>query len=264
MPDWSSYDTIAARYDGAWGDRFQVAARFLSERLPLPPAAAVLDVGTGTGIVLGALASAAARLAGCDRSMGMMRLARSRLPAAWLVSADASALPFVDGSFDAVTASFVVSHLDDPQSGLREALRVLKPGGRFGMTSWAADTDARSAAWRELAAEAVSSDRLRAAIARVLPNEQHFESPANVEAALVEAGYREVRVEAIALDYAISLDEFLADREISSGGRFAREAMGDQVWSLWTAAARAALERRFGSSFECARQVLVGLGTRAD
>jgi ubiquinone/menaquinone biosynthesis C-methylase UbiE len=263
VTDWASYDTIAGRYDDVWGSRFRQAARFLCGRLSLPPGASVLDVGTGTGVVLGALAQAGARLRGCDRSAGMIRVARERVPAGRFVSADAAMLPFRDASFDAVTAGFVVSHLEDHQAGLGEMRRVLKPGGRLAMTSWAADADARAEAWRDLLAEAVSGDRVRAAVARVAPHEALLETAAGVEAVLESAGFREVEVKAVALVYTLSLDEFLADREISSAGRFARQVLGSEGWSRWSEGAREILERGFGPAFECSRQVLIGLGVRA-
>jgi ubiquinone/menaquinone biosynthesis C-methylase UbiE len=262
MTEWTSYDTIAARYDDVWGSRFQAAARLLSERLALPVGASVLDVGTGTGIVLAVLAYSSARLTGCERSLGMIRLARARVPTGRFVEADATSLPFRDASFDAVTASFVLSHLGDPATGLREARRVLKPGGRFGMTSWAADPDERAEAWRELLAGAVSGDLLQAAVARVAPHESHFESAARVEETLIAAGLTDVEVHVETLRYTMSLDELLADREISSAGRFARHTLGADAWSRWVEGARRALERRFGSVFECSRRFLIAVGTR--
>ena len=265
MTDWSSYDNIAARYDDVWGSRFEAAARFLSERVPLARGASVLDIGTGTGIVLHALGSQAwegSRLTGCDRSTGMIRRARSRLPAGRFVAADATTLPFRDSTFDAATASFVLSHLSNSEAGLMEARRVLRPGGVFAMTSWAADADAHGEAWRELLAGAISQDLLKAAVARVAPREAHFESVTGVENALTKAGFAGVEVYALALEYTLPLDHFLADRELSSGGRFARHTLGADAWARFVARAREELGRRFGSAFKCSRGVLIGRGER--
>jgi ubiquinone/menaquinone biosynthesis C-methylase UbiE len=261
VTDWFSYDTVAARYDGACRGRFQETARLLSGRLSVPPPASVLDMGTGTGVVLHALGPAAA-LTGCDRSAGMLHVARARVPAARLVQADATTLPFRDASFDAVSASFVLSHLDDHETALAEAHRVLKHGGRFAMTSWAADSDPSAEAWRELLADAVPREVLKAAVSRVLPREAQLDSAPAVEDGLRDAGFAGVEVVSETLRYAVSVDGFLEDREISAAGRFARHTLGAEAWSRWCAHARDELVRRLGPTFECAHRVLIGLGTR--
>lgn len=263
MTDWSSYDNIAGRYDDVWGSRFESVARSVSERVPLVSGESVLDIGTGTGIVLRAFASTGSRLTGCDRSIGMIDVARSRVPAGRFVAADAMTLPFRDASFDVVTASFVLSHLGNREAGLAEVRRVLKPRGRFAMTSWAADADAYGDAWRELLAGVVSKELVQAAMARVAPQESHFESAERVDRALIAAGFAAVEVHPVTLDYSILLDQFLADRELSSAGRFGRHALGAEAWPRFVTRAREVLGGRFGSAFHCTRHVLVAVGTRA-
>lgn len=266
MTDWSSYDGIAKRYDDVWGTRFEAVARCICERVSLAPGESALDIGTGTGFVLRTLATKASRgsrLTGCDRSIGMIDVARSRVPAGWFVAADVVTLPFRDASFDAVTASFVLSHLGNHEAGLAEARRVLKPGGVFAMTSWAADADVYGEAWRELLAGAVSTELVEAAVARVAPHESHFESAERVDRALAAGGFAAVEVHPVTLEYTILLDQFLADRELSAAGRFARHALSADAWLRLVARAREVLGRRFGSVFHCSRGVLVGVGTRA-
>jgi ubiquinone/menaquinone biosynthesis C-methylase UbiE len=266
--DWSSYDTIADRYDHVWGSRFEAVAAFLCERVPLPGPgpASVLDIGTGTGIVLRAMARTSpegSRLTGCDRSIGMVRTARARLPRGRFVGADATMLPFRGGSFDVVTASFVLSHLPDVEGGLREMARVLRSAGRLVVTSWAAGSDPQGEAWRDLLGSFVSPNLVRAAIERVAPREPQFESPPQVEGTLTGSGFAEVEVHRFTLDYRITLEDYLADRELSSAGRFARPSLGPEAWSRFAARAREVLGSRFGPEFACTRQVLVGVGTRA-
>jgi ubiquinone/menaquinone biosynthesis C-methylase UbiE len=98
----------------------------------------LLDVGTGTAALLAELARAPDPLEtaiGVDRSARMLARA-PRLPTGWrLVEGDAAELPFPDGSFDLVTASYLL-HFMDPATRSRviaEARRVLTPGGRLGV-----------------------------------------------------------------------------------------------------------------------------------
>jgi ubiquinone/menaquinone biosynthesis C-methylase UbiE len=263
---WSSYDGIAPRYDEIWGSRFEEVARHLRERVALSCGSSVLDVGSGTGIVLDALRSQVAdqaRLVGCDKSAGMIRVARVRVPVGRFVAASALGLPFRESAFDVVTASFVLSHLPDCEAGLAEVRRVLKPGGLFAMSSWSVDTDPHGEAWRTVLADFVPEERLRAAVAQVAPAEARFQQPEGVEAALTAAGFGRVTVHTVTLEYSLPLDHFLADREISSAGRFARHTLGADGWAGFQERAREELGRRFGPLFECSRGALIGVGTRA-
>jgi ubiquinone/menaquinone biosynthesis C-methylase UbiE len=96
----------------------------------------VLDVATGTGAVLRALARRRSRPAvaiGLDRSQRMLARVPSLSPGWTLERGDATALPFPAGEFDLVIASYLL-HLLDPSSlgsALSEIRRVLKPGGRL-------------------------------------------------------------------------------------------------------------------------------------
>ena len=94
-----------------------------------------LDVATGTGNTALALAPLVARVAGLDLTPQMLaeatRLADERgvTNAAWVLG-DAAALPFADASFDLYTARAAPHHFPDLERALREAARVLRPGGR--------------------------------------------------------------------------------------------------------------------------------------
>jgi ubiquinone/menaquinone biosynthesis C-methylase UbiE len=263
--DWAAYDNIAGRYDEVWGSRFQAVARLLWERVSPASGAAVLDIGTGTGTLphaLGARASNLSSLTGCDRSIGMLQVARRRLPSLRLVAADASALPFRESAFDVATASFVLSHLSDYHAALAELRRVLKPGGVLAVTGWAAEEDERAKVWRGLLAAAVSRGDLEAAVARVTPSEACFQESAGVEHALARAGFAAVEVHALAVDSRLSVDQFLADRALSSGSRFARHALGPEGWARLVDRARNELAGRFGPAFTFGRGVLIGIGRR--
>ena len=116
------------------------------ELLRIQPGEGVLEVGCGAGGALVALARAVGhvgRIVGLDLSPRMIRLAAARLRRAGLadraklVVADASAIPFVDASFDAAFMSFALELFDTPEIPLvlAECRRVLRQGGRIGVVS---------------------------------------------------------------------------------------------------------------------------------
>ncbi len=92
----------------------------------------VLDVGSGDGVLATLLAPRARSVTCLDRSAAVIEAARQRLAAlanVRLCEGDMHALPFDDGSFDQVLHFHALTYADDPPRALREAFRVLRPGG---------------------------------------------------------------------------------------------------------------------------------------
>ncbi len=110
----------------------------------------VLEIGIGTGVNL-PLYGPEAHVTGCDASGEMLAWAARRSHnGAALTQSDVQTLPFPDGSFDLVTASFLFCSVTDPARGLAEAHRVLRAGGKLvllehtrgnkGLGAWLTDT----------------------------------------------------------------------------------------------------------------------------
>lgn len=134
---------IPENYDRYLGPLlFQEYAEAMAARLQPTPGMRVLETACGTGIVTEQLV---ARLAGqghlvaTDLNAPMLAYAATKLAGAGGVTwqeADATRLPFEDRSFDAVVCQFGLMFFPDKLAGVREALRVLKPGGRFLVSVW--------------------------------------------------------------------------------------------------------------------------------
>ncbi|WP_433682480.1 demethylmenaquinone methyltransferase [Nocardia sp. CA-119907] len=129
----SMFDGVAKRYDltntviSLGQDRYWRWA--VRKALAPRPGERVLDLAAGTGISTLDLAKSGAWCLAADFSLGMLAAGKSRnVP---MVAADATALPFADNSFDAVTISYGLRNISETDRALREMLRVTKPGGRL-------------------------------------------------------------------------------------------------------------------------------------
>lgn len=138
----------AASYWGKWAD--QLAEQQIKVNLGLLAAAAVkpgarlLDLASGAGepaVTAAAMVGAEGLVTATDISVPMVqalaqRLARLGLSNVTCRQADMEALPFVDGSFDAVTCRYGLMYARDAVRALSEAARVVRPAGRIAVMVW--------------------------------------------------------------------------------------------------------------------------------
>ncbi len=128
------FDGIAERYDLV-NDVISVGQdrrwrRLVRDAVAAMPGERVLDLAAGTGTSSEPFELDGAVVVPSDISIGMLSVGKRRRPDLPFVAGDATALPFADGSFDAVTISFGLRNVEDTSAALREMLRVVRPGGR--------------------------------------------------------------------------------------------------------------------------------------
>lgn len=131
------YDRWAALYDDEPNPTTWLDAREFPELWPPLAGRRVLELGCGTGRVLGPLRARGALVAGVDFAPAMLAKAAARHPDVELVLHDLSAppLPFADASFDVVVSSLVLEHIADLGRFFAEARRLCRPGGSMALST---------------------------------------------------------------------------------------------------------------------------------
>jgi demethylmenaquinone methyltransferase / 2-methoxy-6-polyprenyl-1,4-benzoquinol methylase len=136
------FDTISGNYDRLnrvisfgidvkWRKK---VVQLVSQKKPKT----ILDIATGTGDLAIMMANTSAeKITGLDISQGMLDVGIKKIDSKNLnhkiemLNADSEAMPFEDGSFDAITVAFGIRNFENLDKGLSEILRVLKPNGIF-------------------------------------------------------------------------------------------------------------------------------------
>ncbi|BDZ46962.1 class I SAM-dependent methyltransferase [Naasia aerilata] len=141
-PDAAFAGSIPALYERHLGSMmFAPYARELAARLADLTSGRLLEIAAGTGIVTTALRErlpSAVEIVATDLNPAMIAVATEKpgMDGVEWLPADAQELPFGDGEFDVLTSSFGVMFFPDRNAGYREAVRVLRPGGRYVFTVW--------------------------------------------------------------------------------------------------------------------------------
>jgi SAM-dependent methyltransferase len=162
----AGWQRTAAEYDASFAPATAGFIDALLDAAGVTTGKRVLDIGCGHGPVASAASRRGGLAVGLDFSSAMLAEARAAHPALRFDEADAEALPYYDGTFDAVVASFAIHHVPRPAMALAEAHRVLRPGGRFAFTAWAAPAD--NVAFR-LVFDAIAGKGVPAATAGPVP-----------------------------------------------------------------------------------------------
>jgi len=262
MDDWRSYDRTATTYERIHAPRFAEPARDLATLAGVAQGSTVLDVGTGTGIGAQVAEELGATAVGVDPSEGMLDVARSARPDIEFLAAQAIDLPFPDGRFDVVLGNFVLAHFAKVETALYDIMRVTKPGGVLGFTTWTDGRDAFTDTWRELVATVVPNDLLEPTMNKAIPNHERFTKRAAVEEVLLDAGLRHVRTEPMQYEWLYTRDEFIDGLTVWATGRFVREMLGEDGWDRFLERVRATFAERFPDPLHDRRDVLLAIATK--
>lgn len=134
----------------AYGQSFATLCAGTIERLLADTAGSHhLDVGSGTGALAARASSLGRTVVAVDDDPGMVATSTLAIPGR-VVRGSLPYLPFTDDQFDAVTANFVINHVPEPRSAMRDLARVTRPGGRLAVTIW----PSQSTKWAVLVADA--------------------------------------------------------------------------------------------------------------
>jgi len=130
--------TDAAAYERSMGRWSRMLATEFARECSLPPGAAVLDVGCGTGALAEALIAqdATLRITGIDISEAFLRAAQARVPGAAFRLGDAMALESLDAGCDAALSLLVLQFVPDRLRAVRELRRVTRKGGLVAAAMW--------------------------------------------------------------------------------------------------------------------------------
>jgi SAM-dependent methyltransferase len=245
--------------------QFTRPARDLVGLLDVSIGARVLDVGSGTGVVAGALAQAVGatgRVTAVDPSAAMLSACGPQPPYHRVV-ARLPGLPFPDAAFDAIAASFVISHLASCADGLADMVRICKPGGRVGVTAWGTLPNPVGALWTQVAMTIEGGERLSEAFRSIIPWDDWLSRTDNLEYALREAGL--TRVAVITRDFVVSVAaaDYLAMKGATVEGTLLRRLLTAEHWARFTREVMETFRARLGEVVEFTRDFRIGIGTKA-
>jgi SAM-dependent methyltransferase len=186
--EYAGWEEAASTYEGSFGLATRPFIAGLVDAAKVGAGHSVLDVACGSGLAAAAAVARGAVARGVDFSPAMLGVARARHPAIPFDVGDAETLPYTDSRFDVVVCNFGIHHLPRPILALRQAYRVLSPGGSMAFTIWAAPEE--NIAWK-LVFDAIRRCGDMTASRAPAPG-GGFNAPADCSAALGQAGFTEI------------------------------------------------------------------------
>jgi ubiquinone/menaquinone biosynthesis C-methylase UbiE len=256
---WSEAAPGYAQFIGSWLEYAHEALRLV----PVRASDDVLDVATGPGTLALLAAPKAAHVVAVDFSPGMLKVLEARAAAANVRNIetgvmDAQALALDDGRFDAAYCLFGFMFFPDRARAFRELCRVLEPGGRALVATWAPIER------RPLMK--VGFDALAEALPQLpLPTKGDLQSVEECEAEMSAAGFRDVKAHTVTARVAIESAESYLDATARGSAPFVmmKKKLGAQAWAAVEQRLLGALRKRIpvgGTSLTA--EALLTVGTR--
>jgi SAM-dependent methyltransferase len=238
-----AWDLVADAYVADLLPMFEHFANAALQLAAVPTRAKVLDVATGPGTLALLAAARGAQVTAIDFSSAMIRQLSTRAAQAGALidvqAGDGQCLPFASAHFDRAFSMFGLMFFPDRAAGLRELLRVLRPGGRAVIGSWAPFTGAFATALASVRAHLPSLP---------LQGPPPLSDPRQIESELKDAGFAEVAIHPVthALTMASAAEFWASIQRATAPVVILRQRMGEAAWAPIARAVGADIERQLG------------------
>jgi SAM-dependent methyltransferase len=210
------WERVASSYRDAFSSLTTQSIGPLLDAVGAGPGMRLLDVACGPGDATAAAVKRGTHATGMDFAAAMVALATRRHPGVTFRQGDAEALPFDDGSLDAVIINFGVLHFARPDLAIAEAHRVLASGGRLALTVWASAEKCEGMGIVHRAIE--SHGRLDISLPEGPPFFR-FGDPDEARLALARAGFVDIALDELPLVWRLPAPEALLDAFLEGGVR---------------------------------------------
>jgi ubiquinone/menaquinone biosynthesis C-methylase UbiE len=200
------WEKVADVYHECFGSITPKAALALANAAMIKQNDKVLDIACGPGYTAAVASEKGGVVTGIDFSNAMIQSAKTLHPKIDFQVMDAEELQFSDGVFDVILMNFGVLHLAKPEQAIREAFRVLKPGGKFLFTVW--DKPTKSKAFDFIISALKEDGDLNVPLPEG-PDFFKFSDPNTSKEVLSDTGFDRIEANSIEFTWALSSAEEL-------------------------------------------------------